>query len=93
MLTGIIAGILIMLLLFVVLFLGGMAKTCTGQVKELSKALSISELANNAYKTAAAQAVVVNVSEEQLTNLAARLSGRIQMMLEASTQAQLKKMN
>jgi integral membrane sensor domain MASE1 len=97
MLTGAVLGALVMLLVFVILFLIGQNAAYRGQVTKLSKeqAAADMQLARLAatVQRCETQPIQFNITEEQLTFLANKLSARCQMIMDSANEAALKKLS
>ena len=96
MLTGIGIGVLLAVLVFIILFLLGQNAAYRGQVKVLSKEQGEAEsklqyLAATVQKMQ--QPLVFNLTDEQITTLAAKVTARVQTMMNSATEEALKKLN
>ncbi len=94
--TGIAIGIVLTLLVFVILFLLGQNAAYRGQVRVLAKEQGEAEsklqfLAGSVQKMQ--QPIVFNLTDDQITTLAAKVTTRVQTMMNAATEEALKKMN
>lgn len=97
MLTGVILGVIITLLILAVIFLKGQNSAYAGQINKLAKEQvaadqHLAQLAAQVQRDKQ-QPIIFNLTEEQVTTIAAKVSGRVQVMMEAATEAALKKMN
>jgi len=97
MLTGIVIGIILSLLAFAVIFLLGQNATYRSQVKVLAKEQAFAEAqVQNLAATVQQErqkSITFNLTEEQVTTLAGKISARVQTMMEAANEAALRKMN
>jgi hypothetical protein len=97
MLVGVVLGIIITLLVLCCIYLAGQNRAYAGQVNELAKQQAAAEIAIGRF-AAQAQAdankqIVFNLTEQQVTELAHKISSRVQTMLDAQNEAALNKLN
>jgi len=97
MLTGVVLGIIIMLLVFAVFYLKGQNVAYAGQVTKLAKEQADVER-QLAYLAAreqerSHQAINVGFTDEQITTISNRLASRMQVIMDAVNAAALKKMD
>jgi len=106
MLTGVILGILIILLVFTCFFLSGSPREVRSQRSALDAKLAAAEKELYEYQLSLGrfvrleqeraklkESLVVNFTEEQITELASKISVRIKTLMEAEQAARLAKLN
>lgn len=106
MLTGVILGILIILLVFTCFFLSGSISEVRSQRSALDAKLAAAEKELYEYQLSLGrfvrleqeraklkESLVVNFTEEQITELASKISVRIKTLMEAEQAARLAKLN
>ena len=99
MLTGILMGILLVLLALAVIYLSGVNRSLAGQVEKKSVELYDAQVALGRFvhleqeRQKIKEAVVVNLTEDQITTLATRLCARAQTVLESQQESALSKLN
>ena len=99
MLTGILIGIFLVLLIFACIFFVGQNRTLAGQFKKASEELYGAQVALGRFvhleqeRQKIKEGIVLNLTEEQITTLATRLSARVQIILDSQNESALSKLD
>ncbi len=99
MLTGILIGILLVLLSLGIVYLSGVNRSLAGQVEKKSVELYDAQTALGRFvhleqeRQKIKEGVVVHMTEEQITNFATRVCARVQTVLESQQESALSKLN
>jgi hypothetical protein len=97
MLTGAVLGALLMLCVFVITFLTGQNAAYRMQITGLAKEqvesdMKLARLAQTVQQRES-QPITFNLTEEQVTFIANKVSARCQMILDSANEAALKKLS
>lgn len=97
LLTGVALGLLIAILFCTIIYLKGQNMAYRGQindlaVKQLDADQQVAAMASKV-QDLRGQPIVVNMPDEHINILAAKISGRVQIMMDAANEAALKKLN
>jgi len=96
---GFVLGVVFVLLIFAVVTLVGVNRSLAKQVRQVSaesfnaQALAGQYIIKDRERQAMKEAIVVSLSEDQITTLAHRVSSRVQTILNADNEAALKKLS
>jgi hypothetical protein len=97
LLTGVILGAVIVLLLFAMIYFIGANRALKEQVNSLQVQQQAAAIVIRRYmedeEQRKTQPMIVNIKDDQITNLADRIGGRVQMIIDARDAAALKKMS